>query len=156
MIQKTEKIRNLFLDIYSELDYNRTLLTNPEFWLPRLSEVEQAIERNSIIHIKRYGNITQCENKAWYLFSDIHKERSLKVQNMIKEQAITFNDVPTEWQNRWALGWCTGWAKSIFQTKSDSMCWALTSDEGLKIISPETNQIRDVDLKHYSVFLIVG
>ena len=145
MIKTVDDIREILLEPYPELIYERTLLTSVKYLLPTLREVKEAVERNSVIHIQRCKHLTECEKFAWYLSNAIHREQSENKDNIPEDERYT-----------WALGWCIGWAKSIFQTQSDSMCWAITSDEGLKIISPEANLILDVNIKHYSVFWVVG
>ena len=145
MKKKVNDIREILLKPYPELIYERTLLTSTEYFLPELRDVEEVIERNSVIGIERCKHLTECEKFAWYLSSAIHRERSENKNNISEDKRYT-----------WSLGWCIGLAKSVFQTKSDSMCWVITSDKGLKIISPETNLILDVNAKTYSVFWIVG
>ena len=147
MLKTKPKITEIFLKAYPETIYERVLLTSEYYLCPTLHEAKEAIERNSVVHIKQKKHITECEKSAWYLSNAIHLERSILANegNLSKEELYT-----------WAFGWCIGILRNLFQTESHKMCWVVTSDEGLKIIESASNIIHGVDIKTYSVFWVVG
>ena len=147
MLKTKHEITEIFLKAYSGTVYKRVLLTSEYYLCPTLQEAGGAIERNSVVNIKQKKHITECEKSAWYLSNAIHLERSM----LANEGGLSKEELYT-----WAFGWCIGILRNRFQTESHTMCWAVTSDEGLKIIEPASNMIHDVDIKTYSVFWVVG
>ena len=145
MLKTADDIRSsLYPNPYSELVYERTLLTSEVYLLPSLQETIESIKRNSVQHIPFSINITECEKSAWYLTSNVHLERSLNKVNIPKEQ-----------QYSWAFGWAIGMRTNVFGTESHTMCIVITSDFGIQIIEPKSNLIEDADTNKFNVFWVV-
>jgi len=140
MIKTASYIRQEYQKIYNNLENHYGILMSPEFSLPSESELIDAIKRHSVKDMQYRDNIADCEKFAWYLVWGIQMERSFD----------PFNDGRT-----WAVGWINGIRGDILNRTSHTMCTAMTSDKGIVIIDPMSDNISKPDPSYFDAYLFV-
>jgi len=139
-----DQLRKSYQSIYHKLANHYGILMSESFLQPTVDEVIEAIKRHSVKDMPYISNISDCEKFAWYLVNGIQKERSLKAESLPETERKT-----------WALGWITGMRKDLLGSESHTMATAMTSDEGIIIIDPMSDNILKPDHETFDALLMV-
>ena len=113
-------------------------LTDDEYIIPSLDEVNKIIKKLSVSKIPYKNRKVECEEYALFLMADIRRYH-------------IFN---TELDENWAFGITTGYFDSFFSGRivhDNNICLTI---EGLKIIDPQIDTIFDFNENIFNPFFV--
>jgi len=142
MVKDSKYIKNELLKIYPKLKKENIWLTDKYYLVPELQEVIESIERNSVKDIQYNNKISECEEFSLFLHAKVKMERAKNVKNISEDNRYT-----------WAFGEVIGFRQTLMGESIHQMNICFTQ-EGIKIIEPQSDVIEDFDLNKFNVFFI--
>lgn len=142
MVKESKYIRDQLLKNYPELIKQNIWLTDPFYLLPELKDLEESIKRNSVKDIKYYKSISECEEFSLFLHARIKMERAKNAKNIPDSEKYT-----------WAFGEATGYRSGLMGKSIHQMCICFTQD-GIKIIEPQSDRIENLDINKFNIFFV--